>query len=82
MSNKQEQPVMVNIQLDACEDLVCPSCGAKYFQSAYRLKVVPSLLSPTGKEEVVAIPVHYCVSCKAVIDPMLSLEQGEQIKEC
>lgn len=42
---------------------VCDKCGSYFFKEAYALKEVSSLISPTGKNEVVPIPIWLCVNC-------------------
>ena len=41
-------------------------CGNKLFETSTLFKRVSSLLSPTGKEEVVQIEVAICKECKKI----------------
>lgn len=43
-------------------NVVC-ECGSKVFNSALVLKKISALVSPTGKEEIVDIPVFVCAKC-------------------
>ena len=44
-------------------NVVCDECGSKLFKPAYVLKKVSSLVSPTGKQEIVEIPLFVCAKC-------------------
>ncbi len=43
-------------------NVVC-ECGCRVFVPAYALKKVSALISPTGREEIVEIPVYICSKC-------------------
>jgi len=43
-------------------NVVC-ECGCKIFVPAVALKKVSALVSPTGKEEIIDIPVYICSKC-------------------
>lgn len=58
--------VIKNAQSIKCE------CGGIMFQEKITFKKVSSFLSPTGKEEIIPIPVMVCESCgkvPSVFDP-------------
>lgn len=42
---------------------VCDKCGNYFFNESYVLKEVSVLLSPTGKNELVPIPIWICSKC-------------------
>lgn len=42
---------------------VCDKCGNYFFNESYVLKEVSGLLSPTGKNELVPIPIWICSKC-------------------
>ena len=44
-------------------NVVCKNCGSKLFHEAVALKKVSAILSPTGKEELMPIPVFVCDKC-------------------
>lgn len=46
-------------------NVVC-KCGSKVFIPAVVLKKVSALVSPSGKEELVDIPVYVCAKCGEV----------------
>ena len=41
-------------------------CGSIFFEPAFVFKVIPSLMSPTGKEETQPFPVYVCKKCGKV----------------
>ena len=46
-------------------NIVC-KCGNKVFIQAVVLKKISALISPSGKEEIVEIPVYVCSKCGEV----------------
>lgn len=46
-------------------NIVC-DCGSKLFEHKVILKHISALVSPTGKDEIVDIPVFVCASCGQV----------------
>ncbi|RPI52784.1 MAG: hypothetical protein EHM49_05090 [Deltaproteobacteria bacterium] len=58
----------VNINIDNCNSLTCEACGGEYFDVIYKIKVVPIVLSPTGKEERIVLPLFRCAdpNCRKV----------------
>jgi hypothetical protein len=61
------QPKNINVNVNDCTDIVCPECGCQYWTQAVMVKKLPSLLSPTGKEEIIPMPIYLCQSCKCPI---------------
>jgi hypothetical protein len=57
--------------LESALDLGCEKCGNKYFIEAAMVKKVSALVSPTGKELLVPVPVLACLLCKHVNDIFL-----------
>ena len=45
------------------QNIVCDKCGSKLFEPAYVLKRVSKLVSPSGRDEVIEIPVFVCAKC-------------------
>lgn len=52
-------------------NVVC-SCGSKIFHEAVVLKKVSSLLSGTGKEELIPIPLYVCDKCGKIPEEFTS----------
>jgi len=61
-----------NIRISAAdmEDVVCPKCESKYFKNILRIKRLSALLSPTGQETVMPIPVIACEKCGEIIQDL------------
>ena len=49
-------------------NVVCPKCGSKLFQEVVALKRISSIMSPTGQEEIVPVPMYACISCGEIPD--------------
>ena len=44
-------------------NIVCPKCGSKLFREVVVLKRISSIMSPTGQEEIVPVPMYACIHC-------------------
>ena len=53
----------LNIKPHELDDVKCDKCGNHTFVSVALIKVVPSLVSPTGKEAFVPMQVFACNGC-------------------
>lgn len=49
------------------KNVVC-SCGSKIFKQAFVLKNLSKLVSTTGRDEIIEIPVFVCAKCGEVPD--------------
>jgi len=58
--------------------VVC-DCGSKVFHEAVVLKKVSSLLSGTGREELVPIPVYVCDKCGKIPTEFTSRSGAKKI---
>jgi ribosomal protein S27AE len=47
----------------AAENEKCPNCGSYFFKEVSVLKKLSALLSPTGKDEIVPLPIWVCEKC-------------------
>ena len=47
-------------------NVVCPTCGNKFFKEVYALKRISDILSPTGEEELFPIPMYACEKCGTI----------------
>jgi len=61
--------------METALDVACEKCGNKYFTEATLVKKVSALVSPTGKEILIPIPVLACLDCKHVNDMFLPQNQ-------
>ena len=60
----QEQPkAQIKINASDLKDVVSENCGGKVFREATMFKKLSALVSPTGKEQIVPIPVFRCDDC-------------------
>ena len=81
--------VRMNVNLDALASAVCPSCGANIFDTSYMTyKMLPVIQSPTGKAQLIGIPVIICVSCSGMflikgdeLIPAAKLQETKQSQE-
>lgn len=62
------QPEPLTIPLDKLKPINCPVCRGNLFRSAFELRKLPALLSPTGQEQIVQLPAYVCINCEAVLD--------------
>ena len=74
----KNQPQQVKVDLGQAETIKCKNCGNYLFIQSFILKKLSSLVSPTGKEEMIPIQVFSCGNCGAVLDGMLD---GSGIEE-
>jgi hypothetical protein len=61
--NRPPQQPQVNIDLSQADDIVCERCGNYTFEQVALMKKVSALISPSGKEGVMPIPVFACAAC-------------------
>jgi len=68
-SPKQDQ----NITINAADliDIICAACDGKVFRQASMFKRLSALISPSGKEQIVPIPVFRCDDCGNINDEFL-----------
>jgi len=61
----QGQPLNTNINIkpEDLKDICCEQCGSKYFRQVNAFKRISALLSPTGKEQILPVPVFRCDEC-------------------
>jgi|TARA_R100001082_G_scaffold92199_1_gene58840 hypothetical protein len=60
-----ERPKGLNINIGPgdMKDICCAQCGSKYFRQVQAFKRLSALISPTGKEQIIPIPVFRCDEC-------------------
>lgn len=56
----------INVDLSSANQRSCV-CGCKLFQPVMTVYSVSALLSPTGKELPVQVPVLVCLECKELL---------------
>lgn len=55
-----------NVDINNTTEFVCEECGNATFREALLMRKVSALLSPTGQESFVPIPVFACLACNHV----------------
>ena len=66
MSTKPMKPLpKANVQVDLsdADTMKCQSCENPVFIQGYIIKKISAILSPTGKEVIMQVPVFRCASC-------------------
>ena len=64
MGGGQTPPgAQLNIKMSDLTDIVCENCGSKFFRQVSAFKKLSALISPSGKEQVVPVPVFRCDEC-------------------
>jgi len=58
----------VNVDISQAKDVVCEKCENPYFMEVTRIKKLSILVSPTGREEKISIPVLLCANCGTEIN--------------
>ena len=63
-------PPKTEMKIDASDldDIICEECGGKIFRQASMFKRLSALVSPTGKQQIVPIPVFRCDDCGYIND--------------
>ena len=61
----QEKPLQtkINVNPEDLKDIICEQCGSKFFRQVQAFKRLNALISPTGKEQIVPVPVFRCDEC-------------------
>ncbi len=62
----QQQQMRVN--LEDLTDLVCDECGDQYFRQVMMIKRLSPIVSPSGKEQFIPMPIFRCDACGHVND--------------
>lgn len=58
-------PQQINIGPEDTTGINCFKCGNEFFIPVYMLRKVSALISPSGREEVIQVPVMACAGCGA-----------------
>lgn len=70
----------ISINPNELETVICPNCGSDIFEFGYKLKKIPPLLSPTGREELLVFEVFLCKSCKAELGSILLKSEAKNLQ--
>lgn len=76
------QPDLSQIRFEQTSGMVCEKCHSMLFSEAYILRIVSRFLVPSAnKDQVIPVPVFYCINCnhvqKEFLPPGVILEQKE-----
>jgi predicted nucleic-acid-binding Zn-ribbon protein len=64
--NKQQ--TVINLPFDRTSGIKCLNCGNETFYHVNFLRVVPALLSPSGRQETVPVDAFQCTKCGTTFD--------------
>jgi hypothetical protein len=70
----------VKLDLAQAETLKCDECENVLFIQSFMMKRVSALMSPSGKEELLQIPIMSCGNCGAVNADMLGDLNPDELK--
>jgi uncharacterized Zn finger protein len=63
MGGKEQPKAQIKLDLKDLTDIVCENCGSKFFRQVNAFKKISALVSPTGKEQILPVPVFRCDEC-------------------
>lgn len=66
-------------QMGSLPVITCSKCGGIFFENAFLLRVLSSIVSPDGQEHIIPEPIFRCTSCHTVVGTNNDQEQsGEE----
>lgn len=69
--NEQEQMAELARLIRTAEDVHCDSCGATNFINIYKIRKISGLMSGSGRDMVIPVPVYACADCGHVNEKFL-----------
>ena len=60
------QPISINF--NNTEPHTCKACKGELFEQVNFLRIVPAIISPTGRREIFPVPAFRCIKCKILAD--------------
>ena len=75
MGGKDQPKTQVKIDLNDLTDIVCENCEGKFFRQVSAFKKLSALISPTGKEQIMPVPVFRCDECGHINKEFLPIEK-------
>ena len=73
---RPEQGLTINAS--DLRDVCCDECGGKVFRQVQMFKRLSALVSPSGKEQLVPVPVFRCDDCGHINDEFLPKLEKEK----
>ena len=71
---KRPNGLNMNISPENMIDITCANCSSKYFRQVNAFKRLSALISPTGKEQIIPIPVFKCDECGFINEEFRPIE--------
>ena len=78
MDGRENPEAQIKLDINDLVDIVCSECGGKVFRQASLFKKLSALVSPTGKEQIVPIPVFRCDDCGNINDEFLPKSEKQK----
>ena len=75
MGGKDQPKTKVKLDLNDLTDIVCENCEGKFFRQVSAFKKISPLVSPTGKEQIIPVPVFRCDECGHINKEFLPIEK-------
>ena len=69
------QGLNINVKPEDLKDIICENCESKYFRQVQAFKRLNALISPSGKEQIVPVPVFRCDDCGYVNEEFKVIKQ-------
>ena len=71
-------PTHINVDINSLEQQICPDCDGKDCCEVFHLKLLPAMLSPSGKEQMLKLPIGYtCTVCGASMFTLPKIEKKD-----
>ena len=69
---------MEGVDLSNSTPYVCEKCGHDTFVTAFKLRTIPAIVSPTGESMLVPVQVFMCAECGHINDEFLPPDEQER----
>lgn len=64
----------VNVDMSQTTEVKCDNCSGDKFEQVIKMRRLSAILSPTGKEALIPVPVFACKNCGHVNEEFLPQE--------
>ena len=68
---EQQQMAELARLIRGAEDVKCDACGASNFINIYKIRKISGLMTGTGKDMIIPVPVYACADCGHVNEKFL-----------
>lgn len=69
MTQQNQNQQQININPEDTTGVACVKCSTEFFIPVYMLRKVSAIISPSGKEETIQVPVMACAQCGTPMVP-------------